>query len=146
MYNKLIRCPCIKYKCMKYINENEVRHHLYKDGFKPAYFIWTEHGEVDPDEPFDLGGASSSGVEWDEENQFEMINQMVDDVFRPIIDGETRRINQLVNEEPNSECQRFYNMLMDANKPIYEGCRHSTLSLTVGLINLSFRLTVSSWI
>ena len=53
---------------------------------KPAYLIWTEHGEVELDEPVDLGGALSSGVELDDENQFKMMNHMVDDVFWPIID------------------------------------------------------------
>ena len=112
---------------MRLLTEYEVKHHLYKDGFKPEYWIWTEHGEDEP-ESSDLGGQSSD-VNSDEDDQFEMMEHIVTDVFRPIFDQTSHE-----DEEPNPECRRFYNMLMDANKPIYEGCSESTLSLLVRLL------------
>jgi hypothetical protein len=89
-----IRCPCVKCKCMRLLMEYEVKHHLYKDGFKPEYWIWTEHGEDEP-ESSDLGGQSSD-VNWDEDDQFEMMEHIVTDVFRLIFDQTT-----LEDEEPN---------------------------------------------
>ena len=132
--SKLIRCPCVKCQCIRLLKESEVRYHLYKDGFKPMYWIWTEHGEEEP-ESSNLG-EGSSGVDWDQVNQFGMMDNMVDDVFRPILDGQTRGFNQSVNQDemPNIECQRFYDMLIEANKPIYDGCSESTLSIAVKLL------------
>ena len=112
---------------MRLLTEYEVKHHLYKDGFKPEYWIWTENDEDEP-ESSDFRGQSSH-VNWDEDYQFQMMEHMAIDVFGPIFDQTTHE-----DEGPNPECRRFYNMLMDANKPIYEGCSESTLSLLVRLL------------
>ena len=128
---KKIRCPCVKCKCMRLLTEYEVKHHLYKDGFKPEYWIRTEHGEDEPESSH--LGRQSSHVNWDEDDQFDMMEHMVTDVFRPILDQIAHE-----DEEPNPECQRFYNMLMDANKPIYETCSKATLSISVKLLAAKF--------
>ncbi|BAT83754.1 hypothetical protein VIGAN_04096600, partial [Vigna angularis var. angularis] len=41
-----LRCPCSKCDCTKILNERVVKVHLYKNGFKPNYFIWEDHGET----------------------------------------------------------------------------------------------------
>ncbi|CAK8576951.1 unnamed protein product [Lathyrus sativus] len=42
-----IRCSCINCKCCKISTTTNVRLHLYRDGFQPDYWIWTQHGEVE---------------------------------------------------------------------------------------------------
>lgn len=40
-----IRCPCLKCDCTRILKDEVVKVHLYKQGFKPNYWIWTDHGE-----------------------------------------------------------------------------------------------------
>ena len=121
---------------MKLLDVPVVKTHLYKHGFKHEYWIWIEHGEERPINT-DLGDESSNNVEWDDDsNQFDMMHEMVSNAFGPFVYDTSNRINDTINvdEPPNLEFQRFYDMLMAANQPIYEGCSESTLSLSVKLL------------
>jgi hypothetical protein len=62
-----------------------------------------------------------------------MMQQMVNNAFGPFAYDTSNRISESVNvKEPlNPEFQRFYEILMAANQPIYKGCSESTLSLLV---------------
>ena len=44
----VIRCPCKKCKSTKVISADDVTLHLLKHRFKPKYWWWTDHGEVEP--------------------------------------------------------------------------------------------------
>ncbi|CAI8584721.1 unnamed protein product [Vicia faba] len=67
---------------------NEVKHHLYKFGFLPNYYKWIDHGEeiqnVDLDGHSSNGGNAGGDNTGDEE-QFDTMNEMVSDVFRPFV-------------------------------------------------------------
>ncbi|MED6122881.1 hypothetical protein PIB30_044040 [Stylosanthes scabra] len=41
------RCPCSKFRLRKYLGPSEITLHLYRNGFMPRYWVWTEHGETD---------------------------------------------------------------------------------------------------
>jgi len=43
-----IRCPCAKCKCIKLLKPDKVEFHILKNGFMDNYYIWTVHGENDP--------------------------------------------------------------------------------------------------
>ena len=43
-----IRCSCGKCKCRRFLDLESIKYHLYKDGFKPDYWVWTEHREALP--------------------------------------------------------------------------------------------------
>ena len=59
-----IRCPCTRCRCMKLVTESEVKLHLYERGFKPDYWVWTEHREVEPEGYWEgLRGLSTSVVD-----------------------------------------------------------------------------------
>jgi hypothetical protein len=75
----VIRCPCVNCKCIDLKTPREVKHHLYKYGFLPNYYIWTEHGEEDQD--LDLGGHFSGGEDVGVEDQFETMNEMINDAW-----------------------------------------------------------------
>jgi hypothetical protein len=51
--------------------------------------------------------------------------------------GHYRESTDFVNEPPNAEAQKFYDMLQAADTPIWEGCSsHSQLSLVSRLLNI----------
>jgi hypothetical protein len=131
-----IRCPCVKCRNMKLFDEAYVKTHLYKYGFKPDYWIWTEHGEERVVESDLAGHSSNLECDDDDGNQFEMMHNMVTDAFGPFVGDTYHSYGETVNEvePPNPECQKFYDKLMAANQPIYEGCSESTLSIVVRLL------------
>jgi len=45
--NGLVRCPCSACRCLKFFEPHTVMVHLYRNGFKPRYFVWIDHGERD---------------------------------------------------------------------------------------------------
>jgi hypothetical protein len=122
---------------MKLSTEVNVRLHLYKYGFQPNYWIWTEHGEVKPN--VNTGGSSNSIGHVHHDNQFDEMNQMVYDAFRPygdVPDINANMINEtsVEDEFPNDDAKKFYDKLISANKPIYEGATQSILSISVQLL------------
>ena len=133
-----LRCPCVKCRCMKILSPSKVRDHLYRVGFQPNYWVWTNHGEVMPKVHSSFeSDHTSQPMEY--EDQFVAVNQMVYNAFRTFgnaLDTNLNVSSEALNEEelPNEECQRFYNMLIDANQPIYEGCDESKLSIAIKLL------------
>ena len=51
-----IRCPCRKCKCRKFLDIASIRYNIYKDKFKPDYWVLTEHGPIVMLEVVQLGG------------------------------------------------------------------------------------------
>ncbi|XP_004505399.1 uncharacterized protein [Cicer arietinum] len=136
-----IRCPCIKCKCMKISAATTVRLHLYQDGFQPDYWIWTEHGEVKP--IVETRGGSTSNRIVHHDDQFNAMDEMVFDAFRPyrdVLDVNTNMGNGTFAEDelPNEDAKRFYDKLISTNKPIYEGASQSMLSICVQLLAIRF--------
>ncbi|KOM25619.1 hypothetical protein LR48_Vigan125s000900 [Vigna angularis] len=78
-----LRCPCLKCDCTKILHERVVKVHLYKNGFKPNYFIWEDHGEIMPEDHVQ-NHDSSMAVETEdgEINQFQTMEDMVHDALR----------------------------------------------------------------
>ncbi|CAK8534496.1 unnamed protein product [Lathyrus sativus] len=134
-----IRCPCINYKCCKISTLTNVRLHLYRDGFQPDYWIWTQHGEVELN--IDIRGGSNSSEHVRQADQFEAMDQMVYDAFRPhggfSHANDNREQEELLEDEfPNEEAKQFYNKLISFNKPIYEGATQSMLSISTQLLEI----------
>ncbi|WJX67427.1 hypothetical protein P8452_51893 [Trifolium repens] len=97
----VIRYPCVNCKCIDLKTPREVKHHLYKYGFLPNYYIWTEHGEEDQD--VDLGGHFSGGEDVGVEDQFEAMNEMINDAFRPF--SNVLNVNANMDNETPSDVQ-----------------------------------------
>ncbi|CAL5197243.1 unnamed protein product [Lathyrus oleraceus] len=105
-----IRCPCINCKCLKIRTPTNVRLHLYRDGFQPDYWIWTQHGEVELNVNTRNNSNSSEHVHHDD--QIKVMNQMVYDAFRPY--GVFSHVNDNIEDEeytedefPNEDAKRF---------------------------------------
>ena len=41
-------CPYCKCKCRRFLDIESIRYHLYKDEFKPNYWVLTEYREAIP--------------------------------------------------------------------------------------------------
>ena len=121
----LIRCPCVKCisRCSLLL-PSDVKVHLYQKGFRPNYWYWTLHGEVQPQESvisdLDVSGVEHRPVENTlgryEEMYFDAARQVVENIDIGSLDqrGETGASNEL----PNAETQMFYDLLREFNQPV----------------------------
>jgi len=77
--------------------------------------------------------SSVSDVPEGEDEHFMEMNDMVFDVLRQHATFESSNLNNM-DEPPNEEDRRFYNLLLEANKPLFEGATNSKLSIYVRLL------------
>ena len=131
-----IRCPCLKCAC-RYIktDPNEVKKHLEKVGFMPDYWVWIYNGEQFQN--FGAGvnaQASSSGINVDDNEQFNMMNDMVADALGVELSYNDDVEDEQGEEPPNEQAQRFYQLLSECNVPLFDGCTQSKLSMCVRLL------------
>ncbi|XP_028102557.1 uncharacterized protein LOC114301795 [Camellia sinensis] len=145
--DRTISCPCMR--CVNsYMLTLEVVHdHLVSYGISPGYNCWYLHGEI-------MSATTSSRTSQSHEEirpEYGDIRDMLRDVF-PMhtqnIDEYAEESNlpepsdqgpsmQRPQEDPNEEAQKFYDLLKDAEKPLYEGCKNfSKLSAIVHLYHL----------
>ena len=133
-----IRCPCLKYDGTRILKDEIIKVHLYKKGFKPNYWIWTDHGEDMGDVNFNIGdncvSGLSSSVYITKIDQFRTMEEMVNSA---LWQHETLQGVQSSNieEPPTEDTQQFYNLLAEANKPLFEGSSESKLSVCVRLLS-----------
>ncbi|XP_049379321.1 uncharacterized protein LOC125844104 isoform X2 [Solanum stenotomum] len=120
--SSLVKCPCKKCQCMNYEKPEIVKFHLYRNGFKEDYTVWTSHGEID--NSFDrfqhhVVGESSKAVKPNVQNY--RMHYMVRDAHKLHPDFEFR---DHVEEAPNDESRIFFEQLKVASRPLYEGSPH----------------------
>ncbi|KAL0533249.1 hypothetical protein IC582_030465 [Cucumis melo] len=118
-----IRCPCLKCgNCEKH-SRKDVRDHLYVNGIDESYKIWFWHGEAFPNSSF-YGECSKFDTHTCEENDVGSVKEMI----------------EVAHEEYSKDPNGFEKLLIDAEKPLYEGCKKYTkLSTLVKLYNLKVR-------
>ncbi|GJT44481.1 putative reverse transcriptase domain-containing protein [Tanacetum coccineum] len=125
----LMPCPCTK--CLNHIKHKveEVQFHLFRNGIDLSYTNWTRHGEKD--EP------SISAPE-----PVNATTEFVDDTdfaLDILTDGPTtvEMVNATKDNFDEDDLVKFQELLLDAEKPLYEGCPDFTkLSAIVKLLNL----------
>ena len=124
-----IRCPCNECDNLLKMNVDDIRYHLYNKGIKQSYTTWIWHGEDEENE----GSSSVDGDDYIyQDNEIDMgdIANTIDMV---------RAVNEDFKENPKS----FQDMLEDANKPLYRGCKKYTkMSAIVKLFNIKAK---SGW-
>ncbi|WMV07748.1 hypothetical protein MTR67_007374 [Solanum verrucosum] len=130
-----IRCPCVKC-CNTTLGTREtVRTHLKVYGIIKNYTFWYHHGEV-------LGEPESQCEDGDDnevencENEDE-IREILRD-FYPNHYGHTLDVHcdDSLEEEPNVEAKKFYSLLGDFEKPLYQGSKISKLSTLIKLLHI----------
>ncbi|GAU18184.1 hypothetical protein TSUD_248850 [Trifolium subterraneum] len=130
-----IRCPCLKCSCVLIIKSPEdVIDHLENVGFMDDYYVWRHHGEQEPQninvEFMVDTHASSSGVRAECEN-FGHMEDMVGDTLGVNLSYERGGEEEII---PNEKALKFYSMMEEVNKPLFEGSSDSKLSMCVRLL------------
>jgi len=127
-----IRCPCRKCQNKKYLHLDVVTMHLLHKGFMENYQYWYAHGQVFVSkrrmEERVVGSTSSAS------NVHEAANDNTNPYKNMVMDA--MRMNQgnvsqcpIIEEEPNADATRFFDLLKDSDEPLWDGCtNHSKLS------------------
>ena len=116
-----IQCPCAKCCNINWYRRHVIYDHLICYGFVEGYTRWVNHGEsvVDMDVDSDTD---------DETDLYDDIEGLLNDRFRDVPQAEG------VHEGLNEDAKKFYNLVEEASKELYPGCKgFSTLSFTIRL-------------
>ena len=141
--NGNIRCPCSKCKNLKYLDPEEVKVHLYKKGFIPDYWYWTCHGESDPNLSgvFTTHPRTATLAQEGHTEHLSRFHSMVYDAVGPEFQMHN---DQQIDESPNVDAQKFYDLLNIAQKPLWPGCNdHTELSVAVRLLTIKSEGNIS---
>jgi len=129
-----IRCPCRKCENKKYLHQDVVMMHLLHKGFMENYQCWYAHGEVFVSESERRMEETVVGSTSSASNVHEAANDNTNPYRNMVMDA--MRMNQgngsqcpIVEEEPNADAARFFDLLKDSDEPLWDGCtNHSKLS------------------
>ncbi|GKF70301.1 hypothetical protein Tco_0203358, partial [Tanacetum coccineum] len=134
----------------------EVQYHLYRHGIDISYTKWTKHGEEDEPsisapkpvnattefvDDIDFAYIPTDGPSISSPKPVNATTEFVDDIdFAYILtDGPTtvEMVNATKDNFDVGDLVKFQELLLDAEKPLYEGCPEFTkLSAMVKLLNL----------
>lgn len=126
-----IKCPCNKVRCqnMSYQDVEVVKFHLAKHGFVRGYYDWIHHGEEN--RVTDVQQTDNVFEDRDEGEGCSSVHRMLIDAAGPEI---------LMDDPPNEEAQKFYDMMRAAEQNIWPGNhRHSPLSAAVRMLDIKCR-------
>ncbi|KAK1372157.1 hypothetical protein POM88_038249 [Heracleum sosnowskyi] len=130
-----IKCPCILPKCRnkRYLEVDEVMIHLCRKGFIPDYEVWSSHGERFVHKDTHVG-ESSNRVDY----RGDYIQMVMDAAGPEMFDVE-------MDEEPNPDAKKFYELLDAASKPLYPGSeKHTQLSFISRILNVKCESKMSN--
>nr|XP_016451210.1 PREDICTED: uncharacterized protein LOC107775916 [Nicotiana tabacum]XP_016451216.1 PREDICTED: uncharacterized protein LOC107775916 [Nicotiana tabacum]XP_016451223.1 PREDICTED: uncharacterized protein LOC107775916 [Nicotiana tabacum] len=130
-----IRCPCVKC-CNTTLGTRETGEiHLKVYGIIQNYTFWYHHGEVLGEPQLECEVEDNNEVD-DYEDKDE-IHEMLRDLY-PNHDGGPADVgcNDLLEEEPNVEAKKFYSLLKDFEKPLYQSSKISKLSTLIKLLHI----------
>ncbi|GJS35895.1 putative transposase-associated domain-containing protein [Tanacetum coccineum] len=130
--------PCPRTKCLNHIEHKveEVQFHLFRNGIDLSYTNWIRHGEKD--EP-----SISAPEPVNATTEFVDYTDFASDIPT---DGPAtvEMFNATKDNFDEDDLVKFQELLLDAEKPLYEGCPDFTkLSAIVKLLNLKGKYGVS---
>ncbi|XP_048616891.1 uncharacterized protein LOC106435483 [Brassica napus] len=117
--NGKLFCPCYKCDNGRLLEEKSVWSHLYNRSFTCNYWVWISHGEnyniLNNPENI-IASEDASGFD----SQTKTVNPYVSMVSDAYADGnQETSFDENMEQEPNAEAKRFYNILDAAKHPIY---------------------------
>ncbi|VAI07270.1 unnamed protein product [Triticum turgidum subsp. durum] len=118
-------CPCNKCFCGHKCTRDVMTTHLCSNGFMLGYERWTSHGESDAPE----------NVEHDNVGDGDRMNDMLVDAI--VAEGVSK------GDEPTKAAKKFYEMLMEADKPLHEKTTQSRLSIVGRLMTIKTQHNLS---
>ena len=130
-----ILCPCAK--CVNLILQplNVACDHCWASGMLKNYKVWKFHGESVAATTTTKCGSSHVQETW---NLYGDFCGMLHDLCpphemapKPMEEGP---IAQLPAKGPNDEVKKFYKMIDDVDKPLYEGCTKFSIFSTIVML------------
>ncbi|KAM3325080.1 hypothetical protein P3S67_000204 [Capsicum chacoense] len=153
-----IRCLCKKCRNIKYKDVEMVRYHLLHDGFVKDYFVWKHQGETDLIGEISFYNDLINGAQL-ELGYDNLYRQMILDaagpnfnhgynniesgpshLYKPSIEEEHETP---MEEEPNLEYQKFYELLHSADAKLYPGSSLSQLVVISRMLNIKMENNMS---
>ncbi|GAV60606.1 Transpos_assoc domain-containing protein [Cephalotus follicularis] len=137
VWNSTIKCPCSRCKLRAFGARSEVRLHLLKNGFTPHYTLWDQHGKRREHHRAALEQPDPSSLS----------NPFVDLVMDTGgFEFDTREHDETADELPNPNAKKFYDLLKDAEEPLWNGCKkHTKLSMITRLMNVKSNYGQDPW-
>ncbi|KAF7802611.1 hypothetical protein G2W53_041722 [Senna tora] len=130
-----ILCPCGRCKNCVRKDEYTIERHLYYNGFVEGYLNWTIHGE----NAWGGEGSAFNDATDDEDTRNPYVDMVVD-AARGRLDPNF----ECMEEDPNPSASKFYQLLEDADEPLWDGCyNHTKLSAVSQLLNLKSEFNMS---
>ena len=118
-----IRCPCRMCQNKKYLHLDIVMIHLLHKGLMENQ-CWYAHGEIFVSKR--RMGETVVGSTFSASNVHEAANDHKTNPYRNMV-MDAMRMNQgnvnqclIVEEEPNTEATRFFDLLKDSNEPLWD--------------------------
>ncbi|KAG7568194.1 Transposase-associated domain [Arabidopsis thaliana x Arabidopsis arenosa] len=143
MEQENLRCPCSRCRNIKRRDAQTVSKHLYRNGFKGNYYVWTSHGE----NCYDVGETSAPRENYFPVEEETWDNQVPSDNYDNVPYGDVymgqeevpnfqEDMPEIVNEEPYHD--NVFQAFEAANQPLSDGCIEgiSQLSLTSRVMNI----------
>jgi len=140
-----IRCLCRKCQNKKYLHPDVVMMHLLHKGFMKDYLCWYAHEELfvsnkSMGERVVESTSSTSNVHGVANDNSNPYRNMVMDAMR-MNQGNISQCS-IIEEEPNVDATRFFDLLKDSDKPLWDGCtNHSKLSA----VSQVFTIKLDQW-
>ncbi|GKD02569.1 uncharacterized protein Tco_1177543 [Tanacetum coccineum] len=107
-----ISCPCQDcYNILTYIDSDEIKGHLISTGFVERYTCWSWHGELLPEHDT----VDFDHSEDDDNDSYDSGHDNLDDMLHDL-EGE-------IDEDNHA---KFQELFVDAEKPLYDGCKKFT--------------------
>ncbi|KAM3281818.1 hypothetical protein P3S67_027465 [Capsicum chacoense] len=153
-----IRCPCKKCRNIKYKNIETVRYHLLHDRFVKDYFIWKHQGKADLVGEISFGNDLINGAQlelgYDNPNRqmildatgpnfnhgYNNIESRPSHLYEPSIEEE-HEIS--MEEEPNLEYQKFYELFHSADAKLYSDSFLSQFAEISRMLNIKMKNNMS---
>lgn len=156
-------CPCRRCLNVVHKTRSEVQSDLLRNGFDESYIQWVYHGEDSDDDNVTEGVGAD-----DVTNDGAVVRNMINSLLRgtnPEATSSTHEDNYAdnsgtftedgnvtateaegrKNEEPNECAKAFFNLLKDAEKELYPGCKEVTkLSFIVRLFQIKCMFGMSN--
>ena len=120
-----IKCPYRRCKNKKFLHPDVVMMYLLHKGFMEDYLCWYAHKELfvrNKSMVERMVGSTSSAS-----NVHGVVNDNSNPYRNMVMDS--MRMNQgnasqcpIVEEEPNADAARFFDLLKDSDEPLWDGC------------------------
>ena len=140
-----IRCLCKKCQNKKYLHPYVVMMHLLHKGFMENYKCWYAYGEVFVSKK--RMGEMVVGSTFSASNVYEAANDNTNPYRNMVMDA--MRMNQgnvnqcpIVEEESNTDASRFFDLLKDSDKPLWDSCTNHSKLLVVAHVSTQIRSRV----